>query len=138
MAGRQRLERLQQLGEGGYLFAGYGKCGWLDRDGFRFRVSLSFPWCFQNCPLLFYVLKTLIYRQKYCQVPKLGPSTSLFFFCKFDFSYFFGFLLSTSTRMRKIIDFKNNTLKVKRVLKTLENLNSFETMLKMLKMIQIY
>jgi hypothetical protein len=79
MAGRQRLERLQQLGEGGYLFAGYGKCGWLDRDGFRFRVSLSFPWCFQNCPLLFYVLKTPIYRQKYCQVPKLGPSTSLFF-----------------------------------------------------------
>ena len=61
------------------------------------------------------------------------PSTSFFFFCKFDFSYFFGFFLSTSTRMRKIIDFKNNALKFESVLKTLENLNSFETMLKMLK-----
>jgi len=38
--------------------------------------------------------------------------------------------------MRKIIDFKNNALKVERV--TFENLNSFETMLKMLKMMQIY
>jgi len=62
------------------------------------------------------------------------PSTS-FFFYKFDFSYFFGFFLSTSTRMRKIGDFKNNALKVERVLKTFENLNSFETMLKMM---QIY
>jgi hypothetical protein len=70
-------------------------------------------------------------------VREVCPSTS-FFFCKFDFSYFFGFFLSTSTRMRKIIDFKNNALKVERVLKTLENLNSFETMLKMLKMMQIY
>ena len=34
--------------------------------------------------------------------------------------------------------FKNNALKVERVLKTFENLNSFETMLKMLKMMQIY
>jgi hypothetical protein len=40
--------------------------------------------------------------------------------------------------MRKIIDFKNNALKVKRALKTFEILNSFETMLKMLKMMQIY
>jgi len=39
--------------------------------------------------------------------------------------------------MKKIDDFKNNTLKVKRVPKTFENLNSFETMLKMLKMMQI-
>jgi len=37
--------------------------------------------------------------------------------------------------MRKIGDFKNNALKVERVLKTFENLNSFETMLKMM---QIY
>jgi hypothetical protein len=40
--------------------------------------------------------------------------------------------------MRKIIDFKNNVLKVERALKTFENLNSFETILKMLKMMQIY
>jgi len=37
--------------------------------------------------------------------------------------------------MRKIGDFKNNVLKVERVLKTFENLNSFETMLKIM---QIY
>jgi len=40
--------------------------------------------------------------------------------------------------MRKIGDFKNNALKVERVAKTFENLNSFEMMLKMLKMMQIY
>jgi hypothetical protein len=37
--------------------------------------------------------------------------------------------------MRKIDDFKNNELKVERVLKTFEILNYFETMLKMM---QIY
>jgi len=40
--------------------------------------------------------------------------------------------------MKKIIDFKNNTWKVKRVQKTFENLNFFEMMLKMLKTMQIY
>jgi hypothetical protein len=40
--------------------------------------------------------------------------------------------------MRKIDDFKNNALKVERVPKTFENLNSFEIMLKMLKTMQIY
>ena len=40
--------------------------------------------------------------------------------------------------MKKIGDFKNNVLKVERVPKILENLNSFETMLKMLKTMQIY
>jgi len=40
--------------------------------------------------------------------------------------------------MRKIGDFKSNTLKVERVPKIFENLNSFETMLKMLKTMQIY
>jgi len=59
-------------------------------------------------------------------------------FVNFDFFLFFGFFLSTSPRMRKIGDFKNNALKVERVLKTFENLNSFETMLKILKMMQIY
>jgi hypothetical protein len=90
----------------------------------------------QNCPPLYLCFETPIYRQKYCQVPKLGPST--FFFVNFDLSYFFVFFFSTSTRIRKISDFKNNALKVERVLKTFENLNSFETMLKILKIIQIY
>jgi hypothetical protein len=40
--------------------------------------------------------------------------------------------------MRKINDFKNNALKVERVPKIFENLNSFETMKKMLKTMQIY
>ena len=40
--------------------------------------------------------------------------------------------------MRKINDFKNNALKVERVPKIFENLNSFETMQKMLKTMQIY
>jgi hypothetical protein len=40
--------------------------------------------------------------------------------------------------MKKIGDFKNNALKVERVPKIFENLNSFETMLKMLKTMQIY
>jgi len=40
--------------------------------------------------------------------------------------------------MREIGDFKNNTLKVKRVLKIFKNLNYFETMLKILKTMQIY
>jgi len=62
----------------------------------------------------------------------------LSFFYRFDFSYFFGFFLSTSTQMKKIGDFKNNTLHVKRVPKIFENLNSFEVMLKMLKTMQIY
>jgi len=35
--------------------------------------------------------------------------------------------------MRKINDFKNDTLKVERIPKIFENLNSFERMLKMLK-----
>jgi hypothetical protein len=40
--------------------------------------------------------------------------------------------------MKKIGDFKNNALKVERVPKIFENLNSFETMLKMLETMQIY
>jgi hypothetical protein len=40
--------------------------------------------------------------------------------------------------MRKINDFKNNALKVERIPKIFENLNSFETMKKMLKTMQIY
>jgi hypothetical protein len=38
----------------------------------------------------------------------------------------------------KIGDFKSNTLKVERVPKAFENLNSFEAILKMIKTMQIY
>ena len=89
-------------------------------------------------PLTFLcVLKAIIYRQNIVWSPNLVPQL-LFFFCKFDFSYFAGFFLSTSIPMRKIDDFKNNALKVERIPKIFENLNSFEMMLKMLKMMQIY
>ena len=40
--------------------------------------------------------------------------------------------------MMKIGDFKSNTLKVERVPKAFENLNSFEAILKMIKTMQIY
>ena len=66
---------------------------------------------------------------KYSLGLKIDPST-FFLFCKFDFSCFFWILLSTSPRMRKIGDFKNNALQVKRVPKIFENLNSFEMMIK--------
>jgi hypothetical protein len=67
---------------------------------------------------------------------KLVPQLS--FFVNLIFLVFFLIFLSTSPRMRKISDFKNNALKVERVPKIFENLNSFETMLKMLKTMQIY
>jgi len=63
-----------------------------------------------------------------------GPQTwSLYFFLfvNFDFSYFlyFEFFLKTSNinvdSMRKINDFINDALKVERIQKTFENLNSF-------------
>jgi len=40
--------------------------------------------------------------------------------------------------MMKINNFKNDALKVERVPKIVENLNSFETMLKLLKTMQTY
>jgi len=52
----------------------------------------------------------------------------IFFFCKFDFSYFFCTFENSNINidsMRKINDFKINALKVERVRKTFENLNSF-------------
>jgi len=67
--------------------------------------------------------------------PNLVPQLLSFFV---NLIFFFRFFLSTSTQMRKIGDFKSNTLKVERVPKIFENLNSFETMLKMLKTMQIY
>jgi len=67
--------------------------------------------------------------------PNLVPQLLSFFV---NLIFFFGFFLSTSNQMKKIGDFKSNTLKVERVPKIFENLNSFETMLKMLKTMQIY
>ena len=109
------------------------------KDRFRFRFFFVFFLVSQNCPPSLCMLwKLLFIGKNVARSPNLVPQLLYFFFVNLIFLIFFGFFLSTSTRMRKIIDFKNNTLKVKRVLKTLENLNSFETMLKMLKMIQIY
>jgi hypothetical protein len=65
-----------------------------------FRVFLWFPSILQNCPSFVVFIGKNIAR-----FPNLVPQL-LSFFCKFVFSYLFGFLLSTSTRMRKISDFK--------------------------------
>jgi hypothetical protein len=62
-----------------------------------------------------------------------SPSTFPFllffsFFCKFWFFLFFVFLKASNINVdsiRKINDFKINALKIERVRKTLENLNSF-------------
>jgi hypothetical protein len=63
-----------------------------------------------------------------------------FFFCKFDFFLFLFLDFSYQHRleMKKIGDFKYNALKVERVPKIFEILNSFDTMLKMLQTTQIY
>ena len=111
--------------------------GWEKKIRFRFFFLCALK--FAKFPLLFLcVLKATIYMQNIVWSPNLIPQLVFFFFCKFDFSYFFGFFLSLLTRIRKIIDFKNNAWKVKRIKKTFENLNSFEPMLKMLKTMQIY
>ena len=71
---------------------------------------------------------------------KIGPST-FFFFVNLIFLNFFVFFETSNINvdsMKKINDFKNNTLKVERVPNVFENLNSFETMLKMLKTMQRY
>ena len=98
-------------------------------------LGLGFFCVFFKLPLLFVRVENYHLYVKYCLVPNLVPQL---FFCKFDFSYFFRFVLSTSIRMRKIDDFKNNALQVERAPKIFENLNYFETMLKMLKTMQIY
>ena len=70
---------------------------------------------------------------------KIGPSTS--FFVNLIFLNFFVFFETSNINvdsMKKINDFKNNTLKVERVPNVFENLNSFETMLKTLKTMQMY
>jgi hypothetical protein len=65
---------------------------------------------------------------KYCLDLKLDSSTFLFFFLNLIFFNFFVFLKTSNINvdsMRKINDFKINALKVERVRKTFENLNSF-------------
>jgi hypothetical protein len=64
---------------------------------------------------------------KYCLDLKLDSSTFLFFLNLIFFN-FFVFLKTSNINvdsMRKINDFKINALKVERVRKTFENLNSF-------------
>jgi len=83
--------------------AGGERGGRLCRDGtFRFRLYCVFSFL-KNCFPSLCVLKTIIYRQKYCLGLKIGPST--FFFVNLIFLIFF-ILLSTSPRMRKISDLK--------------------------------
>jgi hypothetical protein len=64
----------------------------------------------------------------------IGPSTLFFLY--------FEFILKTNNTnvdsIRKISDYKINTLKVDHVQNTFENLNFSEMMLKMLKTMQIY
>ena len=69
------------------------------------------------------MLKTTIYRQNIVWASKLVPQLS--FFVNLIFLVFL-FFLSISPPMRKISDFKNNALKVERVPKIFENLNSFD------------
>jgi hypothetical protein len=65
---------------------------------------------------------------KYSLGLKLDSSTFLFFFLNLIFFNFFVFLKTSNINVdskRKINDFKINALKVERVRKTFENLNSF-------------
>ena len=93
----------------------------------------------RSCRVIYY-FDTLALGRRHQLFGRVNFQTwSLNFFSFFNLIFLiFWFFLSTSTRMRKICDFKNNALKVERVPKIFENLNSFETKLKMLKMTQIY
>jgi hypothetical protein len=131
--------RRRQKTKGGW---GAGQTAAWRRD--RFRVLLlcclspqisKFPPLKNQCSLVF-IGKVLLSFQT-------SPSTfpillfSFFFFVNFDFSYFFVFLKTSNINvdsMKKINDFKNNTLKAERVPNVFENLNSFETMLKTMQM----
>jgi len=62
---------------------------------FGFLCGLGFsPLIFQNCPLLCVLWRLVFIDKNIARFPNLIPQL-LFFFCKFDFSYFFGFFLST-------------------------------------------
>jgi len=87
-----------------------------------------FLYFFSKCvklPLIVCVVK-LLFIDKNVARSQTWSLNFFFYFCKFDFSYFFGFFLSTSTRIREIDNFKNNVLKVERVPKIFENLNSLD------------
>jgi hypothetical protein len=87
------------------------------RDRFRFRVFLYFFSLSKLPPSLCVLWKLIFIGKNVAKSPNLVPQL-LSFFCKFEFFfYFFGFFLSTSTRMRKIIYFNNNAWKVERVWK---------------------
>ena len=67
----------------------------------KFSVS-KLPPCFCVCSRLLFIDKNI------ARSPNLVPQLLLFFFVNLIFLIVFGFFLSTLTRMRKIIDFKNN------------------------------
>ena len=72
------------------------------------------------------IQNSLYIRQNIVWASKLIPQ--LFFFLNLIFFYFFVFLKTSNINvdsMRKINNFKINALKVERVRKTFENLNSF-------------
>jgi hypothetical protein len=84
------------------------------------------------------VLKATIYRQNIFWSPNLIPQL-LSFLVNLIFLIFLDFLKTSNINIDSNEQYlKNNTLKVERIPKIFENLNSFETMLKMLKTMQIY
>jgi hypothetical protein len=108
------------------------------KDRFRlffFRVFFSCvlsPPNYQKIPPL-KIQCSMVFIGKVLLCFQTSPSTFPFllfssFFCKFWFFLFFVFLKASNINVdsiRKINDFKINALKIERVRKTLENLNSF-------------
>jgi hypothetical protein len=107
------------------------------RKIFRFRF-FSFLWFpkFLNffSPHLFFHCRLVFIGEVWLGHNHIGPSTLFFLY--------FEFILKTNNTnvdsIRKISDYKINTLKVDHVQNTFENLNFSEMMLKMLKTMQIY
>jgi hypothetical protein len=95
---------------------------------------------FQNCPPAFCLSIGPVFIGKMLHGSQ-NWSLNFFFFVNLIFLNFFVFFETSNINvdsMKKINDFKNNTLKVERVPNVFENLNSFETMLKTLKTMQMY
>ena len=101
--------------------------GGFERDGFRVRVFfLFFFLMFQNCPPFCMCWKLLFISKNVARSQNLVPQL-LSFFVNLIFLIFLDLFLININSNEKISDFKNNTLKVERVLKMFENLNSLKT-----------